>query len=143
MPLSSVMESGHYAVINATNPVLRSAVGAPVPQETLNVRRTVLIADRLFYRVRVRNFDPKPVVTVAEVSLAADFADVFEVRGVGRGTSGRLLEPTRDGDRVRFGYVAADGEHRETLVELEPSPARVTDRRRARPRGVGHAARRT
>ena len=126
VPLSSVMESGHYAVINATNPGLRSAVGAPVPQETLNVRRTVLIADRLFYRVRLRNFDLQPVVTVAEVSLAADFADVFEVRGMGRRTSGRLLQPTRDGDRVRFGYVAADGQHRETGVELEPSPARVS-----------------
>jgi glycogen debranching enzyme len=125
VPLSSVMESGHYAVINATNPVLRSAAGAPVPQETLNVRRTVLMDDRLFYRVRVRNFDLKPVVTIAEVSLAADFADVFEVRGMVRATNGRLLEPSRDGDRVRFGYVAADGEHRETLVELEPSPARV------------------
>jgi glycogen debranching enzyme len=125
VPLSSVMESGHYAVINATNPVLGSGVGDVVAQDTLNVRRTVLIADRLFYRVRVRNFAAKPVVTVAEVSLAADFADVFEVRGVGRGTSGRLLAPTRDQDRVRFGYVAADGEERETLVELEPSPARV------------------
>ena len=124
--LSSVMESGHYAVINATNPVLRSAGGVPVAQETLNVRRTVLIADRLFYRVRVRNFGAKPVVTIAEVSLAADFADVFEVRGVGRETDGRVLEPVHDEDRVRFGYVAADGEHRETLVELEPSPARVS-----------------
>ncbi len=123
--LSSVMESGHYAVINATNPVLRSPVDLPVPQETLNVRRTVLIADRMFYRVRVRNFDLEPVVTVVEVSLAADFADVFEVRGMVRGTSGRLLEPTSDSDRVLFGYVAADGEHRETLVELEPAPTRV------------------
>jgi glycogen debranching enzyme len=126
VPLSSVTESGHYAVINATNPVLRSVVGDVVPQETLNVRRTVLIADRLLYRVRVRNFASEPVVTVAEVSLAADFADVFEVRGVGRRTSGRLLDPVRDEDRVRLGYVAADGEHRETLIELEPSPARVT-----------------
>ncbi|MGO9497841.1 MAG: glycogen debranching N-terminal domain-containing protein [Solirubrobacteraceae bacterium] len=125
VPLSSVMESGHYAVINATNPVLGSAVGVPVAQETLNVRRTVLIADRLFYRVRVRNFAAKPVVTIAEISLAADFADVFEVRGLERTTEGRVLEPTHDEDRVRFGYVAADGEHRETLVELEPSPAHV------------------
>ena len=119
------MESGHYAVINATNPVLRPAVGVSVAQETLNVRRTVLIADRLFYRVRVRNFGSQPVVTIAEVSLAADFADVFEVRGLDRTTEGRVLEPTHDEARVRFGYVAADGEHRETLIELEPSPARV------------------
>ena len=122
--LSSVMESGHHAVINATNPVLEDG-GEFVPQDTLNVRRTVLVADRLYYRVRVRSFHPQPVATVVEVSLAADFADVFEVRGVGRRTGGRLLPPTRDGDRLRFTYVAVDGRRRETLVDLSPSPLRV------------------
>ena len=122
--LSSVMESGHHAVINATNPVLVDG-GASVPQGTLNVRRTVLVADCLYYRVRVRSFHPQPVATVVEVSLAADFADVFEVRGVGRQTGGRLSPPTRDGDRLRFTYVAVDGQCRETLVELSPSPLRV------------------
>ena len=72
------------------------------------MRRTVLIADRLYYRVRVRSFRPQPVATIVEVSLAADFADVFEVRGVGRRTTrSRSLPPTRDGDRVRFGYVGS------------------------------------
>ena len=71
------------------------------------------------------SFRPHPVVSVVELSLAADFADVFEVRGVGRRTSGRLEPPAHDGDRVRFSYVASDGQRRETLVELEPSPARV------------------
>ncbi len=123
--LSSVMESGHHAVINATNPGLRADGDVMVPQETLNVRRMVLIADRLFYRVRVRSFRPQAVATTVEVSLAGDFADVFEVRGVERRTSGRLLPPTHDGDRLRFSYVAGDGQRRETLVELEPSPARV------------------
>jgi glycogen debranching enzyme len=123
--LSSVMESGHHAVINATNSVLRSDRDVIVPQETLNVRRTVLIGDRLFYRVRVRSFGPEPVATTVEVSLAADFADVFEVRGVGRRTNGRQLPPTHDGNRLGFAYLAEDGERRETLVELEPAPPRV------------------
>ena len=122
--LSSVMESGHHAVINATNPVLEDG-GEFVPQDTLNVRRTVLVADRLYYRVRVRSFHAQPVATVVEVSLAADFADVFEVRGVGRRTGGRLLPPTSDGDRLRFTYVAVDGQRRETLVDLSPSPLHV------------------
>ena len=125
MLLSSVMESGHHAVINATNSVLRSDRDVIVPQETLNVRRTVLIGDRLFYRVRVRSFRPEPVATTVEVSLAADFADVFEVRGVGRRTNGRQLTPTDDGNRLGFAYVAEDGERRETLVELEPAPPHV------------------
>ena len=130
--LSSSMQSGHHAVINATNPALPSA-GGEVPQETLNVRRTVLIADCLYYRVRVRSFRPERVATTVEVLLGADFADVFEVRGMERRTSGRLLEPTRDGDRLRFGYESEDGERRETLVELSPAPTRVgIDRVRVR-----------
>ena len=123
--LSSAMQSGHDAVINATNPILRTDDQIEVPQETLNVRRTVLIADRLHYRVRVRSFRPHAVSTTVELSLAADFADVFEVRRVGRRTGGSILPPSRDGDELRFAYAASDGERRETLVQLSPSPARV------------------
>ena len=122
--LSSSMQSGHHAVINATNPTLRSGE-VVVPQETLNVRRTVLIADRLYYRVRVRSFRPDPVVTTVELVLGADFSDVFEVRGIERRTSGSVRAPVRDCDGVRFAYVGEDGEQRETLVELSPPPARI------------------
>jgi glycogen debranching enzyme len=125
VPLSSAMESGHHAVINATNPVLRSSGGVVVPQETLNVRRTVLIGDRLFYQVRVRNFSRDSVATVVAVWLSADFADVFEVRGVDRRTGGTVLAPESEGDAVRFSYVATDGERRETLVEFATAPTRV------------------
>ena len=122
--LSSAMESGHHAVINATNPILSDGP-ARVPQDTLNLRQTVLVSDSLYYDVAVRNFHRGPVATEVAVSLAADFADVFEVRGVDRRTGGSLATPTRDGDLLRFGYVALDGQRRETLVSLHPSPRRV------------------
>ena len=123
--LSSVMESGHHAVINATNPALLGTDGSAVPQETLNVRRTVVVADRLHYAVRVHNFHSRAVKTTIELSLGADFADVFEVRGMNRRTSGRVLAPTIDGGHVRFAYLAADGERRGTEIELDPAPARA------------------
>jgi glycogen debranching enzyme len=122
--LSSVMESGHHAVINATNPAFVDD-GAIVPQDTLNVRRTVLVDDCLYYRVRVRNFHHQRVATTVEVSLAADFADVFEVRGVDRRSSGQFSPPSRDGDRLHFTYFAADGQQRDTIVELSLSPRSV------------------
>jgi glycogen debranching enzyme len=129
--LSSSMQSGHHAVINATNPTLRSGE-VDVPQGTLNVRRTALIADRLYYLVRLHSFRPETLATTIDLMLAADFADVFEVRGVGRRTSGRVLAPVRDGDAVRFAYASEDGERRETLVELSPAPTRIeTDGQRA------------
>jgi glycogen debranching enzyme len=123
--LSSTMESGHHAVVNATNPTLRSGAGASIAQETLNVRRTLLVDDRLYCRVRVRNFGRRAMASIVEVELGADFADVFEVRGVGRRTRGRLLPPQREPDGVRFAYAGADGQRRETLVEVSPAPARV------------------
>ncbi len=122
--LSSVMESGHHAVINATNPTLLDGASL-IPQDTLNVRRTVLVDDLLYYLVSVRSFHPRPVATSVELWLAADFADVFEVRGMGRRTAGRLAAPVHDGERLRFAYIAADGQRRETLVELSPSPQGV------------------
>jgi len=122
--LSSVMESGHQAVINATNPALMDGL-ACVPQDTLNLRQTVLVADCLHYGLSVRSFHPQPVATVVELSLGADFADVFEVRGVGRRPGGRVAPPSRDGDRVSFTYIALDGQRRETVVELRPTPLQV------------------
>jgi len=123
--LSSSMQSGHHAMINATNPRLHADGVEVAPQETLNVRRTVLIADRLYYRVRVRSFLPRPVATTVELLLGADFADVFEVRGMERRTNGRVLAPVCHGHAVRFAYVGEDGERRETFVELTPTPARI------------------
>jgi len=122
--LSSAMESGHHAVINATNPTLRSG-GVAIAQETINIRRTVLVAERLHYEVRLRSFSPRQVMTTVELSLGADFADVFEVRGVVRRTVGHVLAPTLDGNRLCFSYAAQDGECRITNVELSPSPARI------------------
>ena len=73
----------------------------------------------------MRSFRPDPVATTVELVLGADFSDVFEVRGIERRTSGSVRAPVRDGDGVRFAYVGEDGEERETLVELSPTPARV------------------
>ena len=123
--LSSTMESGHHAIVNATNPTLRDDDGAEVAQETVNVRRTVLVDDRLYYQVRVRNFGPRAITTTVEVVLAADFADVFDVRGVARRTSGRLVPPEREANRVRLAYTGEDGERRETVIELSPTPGLI------------------
>jgi glycogen debranching enzyme len=122
--LSHSIESGYRAVVNQTNPSLADATGATVPQETLNLRRTLLIDDRLYCQLELRNFHARPVHQPVRVSLAVDFADVFEVRGVRqRAARGHAMVPkTRPGQLV-FGYEGQDGVFRETLVELDPPPS--------------------
>ncbi|MDQ2898105.1 MAG: hypothetical protein M3Y09_21165, partial [Actinomycetota bacterium] len=122
--LSSAVVSGHHAVINATNATLTGAAGT-VAQETINIRRTVVIGERLYYEVRLQSFCPSTVRTTVELVLAADFADVFEVREVGRRSGGQTLAPSfRDG-RLSFVYVAKDGQRRTTTIGLSPAPTRV------------------
>jgi glycogen debranching enzyme len=118
--LSSTLESAHHAVVHETTLALRN--GTDVPQGALSVRRSLLIADRLYHRVRVRSFAPSRVTTAVELSLGADFADVFAVRGLREKPTGRVLPARQERRLIRFSYRAEDGERRETVVELSPTP---------------------
>ena len=123
--LASVIESGQQALINATNPWLRDEAERPAPQETINIRRSILIAERLHYRVRLHSFARTELHTTLALTLGADFADVFEVRGSGRRARGQLLPAQRIGAGLRFAFRGVDGALRETLVVFDPAPARI------------------
>lgn len=125
IPLSSTMESGYCAVINGTNPTLRGDDGLTVPQDTLNVRRTVLVADRLYYRIVLRNYRPRAVTIAVTAFLASDFADVFEIRSIGPHREEAVQPASQEDGRLRFACLAADGGRRETSVELSPEPTSV------------------
>jgi glycogen debranching enzyme len=119
--LSSTVASGHNAVVDATNPTLEGA-----PQETINIRRRLVVSDRLHCEIAITSYLAYPVALALEVELGADFADVFEVRAAARRDArGRVLAPKLDRARVVFAYDGEDGEHRETRVHLEPAPAEV------------------
>ena len=122
--LAHSVESGHRAVVHATNPALTDARGHEVPPATLNLRRTLLVADRLHCSVAVRNFHAAAVTVPLRLSLAADFADIFEVRGMRRRElRGQMMVPRTHAAGVAFGYEGEDGCFRETIVELDPPPA--------------------
>jgi glycogen debranching enzyme len=123
--LASVIESGSQALINATNPWLRDDAERPAPQETINIRRLILIAERLHYRIRLNSFARTELHTTLALTLNADFADVFEVRGSGQRARGELLPARRAGSGVRFAFRGIDGTLRETLVALDPPSSEI------------------
>jgi glycogen debranching enzyme len=121
--LAHSVEFGYRAEVNATNPAMADALGSSVPQETINLRRTLLIADRLYCSVALHNFHQQPVTLPLTLSLGADFADVFEIRGVRRRAArGRAMVPKAGAASAVFGYEGEDGIFRETIVELDPPP---------------------
>jgi len=59
------------------------------------------------------------------IRFAADFADIFEVRGMRRQRSGRHLAPENGPDCVVLAYEGLDGLVRRTRIHCEPAPKSV------------------
>ncbi|HJP65915.1 MAG TPA: amylo-alpha-1,6-glucosidase [Actinomycetota bacterium] len=124
--LSSSAERSYMSHIDLTNPDLRDGDGAvTVPQQTLNIRRTRAIRGRLFERVRVKNYNPHRAQVMLQFALAADFADIFEIRGMFREERGRLHPPVVTEGGAEFRYDGLDDLTRRTLVHLSPAPDRI------------------
>jgi glycogen debranching enzyme len=124
--LSSSSERSYMAHVDLTNPDLYSDDGVLLaPQQTINVRRIRAINGRLFERIRVKNYNPAPVAIDVELSLGADFADIFEVRGLAREVRGTHEPPRAEGRLVTFAHHGVDGHRRETRVEMASEPDRL------------------
>jgi glycogen debranching enzyme len=126
--LSSSSERAYMSHVDLTNPDLFVNGTLAVPQQTLNIRRIRAINGRLFERARIKNYNAFPIELDLEFTFAADFADIFEVRGMTTEVRGTLEPPEIDASSIRFRYLGRDGLRRVTQVEFAPSPDRVEER---------------
>ncbi len=98
-----------------------------LPRDTLHIMRSrVLHGDSCLERLRLQSFQAEPLEIALEIAFAADFADLFEVRGhrpEGRGT---VAVEQLDEDRVVLGYRARDGRVQRTVLSFDPAPDRLT-----------------
>jgi glycogen debranching enzyme len=101
---SSVRHDNALIAVDLTNPDLG---GDPIiiPRGTLHLARW---QGTLQERIRIHNFAAVPVATTIVVAFAADYADIFEVRGSERPRRGDLLEPVIEDAAVVLGYRGLD-----------------------------------
>ncbi len=111
-----------HAIVDSTNASLPREGLAAVPQQSLSISRELMIASgRLYYLVRVLNFLREAVTTSVSLSLAADFADIFEVRGgPQRQARGHALAPKQLERGLVLAYVGEDETFREAVIEAQP-----------------------
>ncbi|MEX0754370.1 MAG: glycogen debranching N-terminal domain-containing protein [Actinomycetota bacterium] len=120
--LSSSSERGYMSYVDLTNPDLYEGDEIAVRQQTLNIRRIRAINGRLYERVRVKNYNPHAVRIDLRFDFAADFADIFDVRGIPRDRRG-VDEPVRvDDGAVEFRYLGVDDIQRRTRVAFASPP---------------------
>jgi glycogen debranching enzyme len=117
---------GSMVMAHLTTPDIDRRGEVALPRETLHVARSLLLREGAWHqRVQFRNFGLSPVAFAFEFDYEADFADIFEVRGVRRARRGRLLPPELSPDGVRIVYEGLDGVTRRTRLVFSAVPASV------------------
>jgi glycogen debranching enzyme len=125
-PLVSLLADagdGHRALFQLTNPELQDTAGtSPLPKETLGIRREKLLGDTYVETFTVENYAAEAVDCTLQLSYAADFADMFVVRGMLPGKRGKLRTPAWRGSTLTFSYAGADRHQRRTVLRFSQPP---------------------
>ena len=120
--LLSTAELGYSSEQVMTNPLMVDAAGRHVPRGTIHIQRTRVVDDVVEERFHVHNHNPFPVTVGVQYRLAADFADIFEVRGWEAEVRGEVKPPFYEGDRVTMSADCVDGTVRQTSIAFSPAP---------------------
>ena len=94
-----------------------------LPVNTVYIHREQLLDhNRLHDILDIQNFHEAEVTLSVEILFAADFMDIFQVRGLLRGKSGRYFCPEVRGSSVRLRYEGLDERSRSTQISFAPQP---------------------
>jgi glycogen debranching enzyme len=127
---SGMLEDNIVLAVDLSNPdlPLGSEDGSEViPYGTLHVSRSILVRDGVCsQRLLITNHGAAPVHIPLSLHFAADFVDLFEVRGMTRARHGSFLPATLTAARAVLNYRGLDDVSRRTRIELEPAPRALT-----------------
>ena len=116
---STVRRDNVLLAADLTNPDIFGAEGLLLGRGALHIYRAhFLWRDTLYMAVRVRSFALTPVEVALTIEFGADYADIFEVRGLKREHRGVLLEPRIGGrnSEVMLEYKGLDAVLRRTVI---------------------------
>ncbi len=101
--------------------------GLDLPVNTVFVHREqILESEGLFDILQIQNFHSERAHLVVEITYNADFMDIFQVRGIIRGKSGRYFAPLISEARMTFVYEGLDERVRTTALSFDPTPTRIS-----------------
>ena len=125
---AGVSEDALQAGIDLTNPDVALAPEVVLPGRSLRIaRRLTVHAGQLYQLLLVETFSRDPLDLSIGLQFAADFVDVFEVRGHPRERRGELLPAVVDGATVRLAYRGLDKVIRATRLAFSPVPDQLDE----------------
>ena len=92
------------------------------PKNFLHIRRRQILDCGVFEQITFTNFLRRAIELQVVIEFAADFADIFEVRGAKRLRRGIHRTPRVEGRCVTLGYEGLDGVTYETAITFHTEP---------------------
>jgi glycogen debranching enzyme len=125
--LGSTVRSDGVLVAHLGSPDIPDLAGGALDRDQIHVATTSFLWNGAWHaRLAVHNYARREIQISLAVLFAADFVDVFEVRGVKRARRGAMRAPVVEASRITLGYDGLDGHARLTHFELTPAPHTVT-----------------
>ncbi|MGB8736846.1 MAG: amylo-alpha-1,6-glucosidase [Rhodomicrobium sp.] len=113
-----------------TNPDIFSETGISLLKDTVHIGRTIYLHDgSLAERSALTNHGTERISFDLAIAFDADFADLFEIRGMHRPARGTLRKQVSGPDQVLLSYTGLDGKVRNTKLTFEPAPDELTTSR--------------
>jgi glycogen debranching enzyme len=123
---SNLREDNATLTCDLSNPDLRRGDRVVLNQDLIHLRCSKYLWQGACYeRIAVRNYDDRRHRVTLTIEFVADFADLFEVRGLRRKRRGTISPPIAGPDCVTLSYDGLDGRRRQTRLRFDPVPARV------------------
>jgi glycogen debranching enzyme len=128
---ASLQEDDSLLAIDLMNPDLATEAGELMLRKgTLHVfRGKTLWEGACHEHIRLAHHGEHAVTVRLELAFGADFADLFEVRGMRRERRGEALPPRVGRGEVVLAYRGLDGVERRTVLRFEPAPHDIGDGR--------------
>jgi glycogen debranching enzyme len=126
--LSSTVENDNVVLtVDLSNPDIYQGSTIVLPREILHIRRSKFLWQGTCHeRIAIHNFDTRPQKCWLTVNFAADFADLFEIRGLQRPARGDTTVAVIGGAKTIFRYVGLDKVERRSEVCFDPPPRQLS-----------------
>jgi len=126
---STVREDNSLFTADLTNVDLLENQQVHIPRGTLHITRSKFLYQHACYeKLKICVYSLQPIKTTLGLKFNADYADIFEVRGIRRTRRGQTAAPVIDGSIVTLAYQGLDGVRRCTKIAFTPTPQRITSR---------------
>lgn len=126
---ANLREENELLIVDLMNPDFPDSREDLVHKGQIHILRTKFLWNGVCYeRIRFSNFDLDPVTFSFRLKFDADYADIFEVRGIGRERKGEILPESYQEDSLLLSYQGLDDIQRSTRIRFSPQPDQLKNK---------------